>query len=122
MLHFEKQTGIIIGIAFQIHNLLGKGFLEIVYKDAMEYELRKRNIPYEREKEYSIWYKEVILPHKFYADFVVFGNIIVEIKAQEGIADVHYAQTINYLRVSGCKVGLILNFGESSMKLKRIVL
>ncbi len=122
MLKLEQETRLIIGIAFEIHSLLGKGFLEIVYKDAIEYELRKRQISFEREKEYVIYYKDIILPHKFYADFVVFGKIIVEIKAQVGIADVHYAQTINYLRVSGCTVGLILNFGEGSLKMKRVVL
>jgi GxxExxY protein len=118
----QQETKLLIGIAFEIHTILGKGFLEIVYKDAMEYELKKRSIDYAREKEYIVAYKDIILPHKFYADFVVFNKVIIEIKSQEGIADVHYAQTINYLRVSGCKVGLILNFGEGSLKLKRIVL
>lgn len=122
MLHLEQETSLIIGIGFEIHNLLGKGFLEIVYKDALEYELRNRDLSYQREKEYTIHYKDSILPHKFYADFVILEKIIVEVKAQVGIADIHYAQTINYLRVSGCKVGLILNFGEGSMKVKRVVL
>jgi GxxExxY protein len=122
MLHLEQETRIIIGLAFEIHTLLGKGFLEIVYKDAIEYELRQREIVFEREKEYIISYKDIILPHKFFADFVVFGQVIVEVKAQVGIVDAHYSQTINYLRVSGCKVGLILNFGEDSVKVKRVVL
>jgi GxxExxY protein len=122
MLHLEQETKIIIGLAFEIHTLLGKGFLEIVYKDALEYELGQREISFEREKEYIIPYKGIVLPHKFYADFVVFGKVIVEVKAQAGIADAHYSQTINYLRVSGCKVGLILNFGEGSVKVKRVVL
>jgi len=118
----QDETKLLIGIAFDIHTILGKGFLEIVYKDAMEYELQKRSILYEREKEYVVPYKEITLPHKFYADFIVFNNIILEIKAKEGIADVHYSQTLNYLKVSGCKVGLILNFGEGSLKIKRVVL
>lgn len=118
----QDETKLLIGIAFDIHTILGKGFLEIVYKDAMEYELQKRSILYEREKEYIVSYKEIVLPHKFYADFIVYNNIILEIKAKEGIADVHYSQTLNYLKVSGCKVGLILNFGESSLKIKRVVL
>ncbi len=118
----QEETKLLIGIAFEIHSILGKGFLEIVYKDAMEYELKKRSFIYEREKEYIVNYKEIILPHKFYADFVVFDKVIIEIKAQEGIADVHYSQTLNYLRVSGCKVGLILNFGEGSLKVKRVIL
>jgi GxxExxY protein len=118
----QQETRLLIGIAFDIHTILGKGFLEIVYKDAMEYELKKRLIEYSREKEYIVIYKDIILPHKFYADFVVFDKVIIEIKAQEGIADVHYSQTLNYLRVSGCKVGLILNFGEGSLKVKRVIL
>jgi len=118
----HKETQLLIGIAFDIHTILGKGFLEIVYKDAMEYELKKRAVLYEREKEYVVLYKDIILPHRFYADFIVFDNVILEIKAKEGIAEVHYSQTLNYLKVSGCKVGLILNFGEPSLKIKRIVL
>ena len=118
----QPETQLLIGIAFDVHSNLGKGFLEIVYKDALEYELNQKSISYQREKEYIVNYKGIILPHKFYADFVVFDKIILEIKAKEGIADVHYSQTLNYLRVSGCKVGLILNFGESSLKIKRVVL
>ena len=118
----QEQTKLLIGIAFDIHTTLGKGFLEIVYKDAMEYELKKKSIGYEREKEYVVAYKDIILPHRFYVDFIVFNNVIVEIKAKEGIAEVHYSQTLNYLKVSGCKVGLILNFGEGSLKIKRVIL
>ena len=106
----------------EVHNNLGKGFLEIVYKDALEYEFRKNNIPFEREKEYSVNYKDIILSHKFYADFVVFDRIILEVKGMAGIADEHIAQTLNYLKVSGCKLGLIVNFGELSLQYKRVVL
>ena len=101
---------------------LGRGFLEIVYKDAIEYELRRKDIFYKREKEYTITYKDIILPHKYFADFVILNDIILEVKAQEGIAEKHYLQTINYLKVSGCKVALILNFGEDTLKIKRVVL
>ena len=106
----------------EVHNNLGKGFLEIVYKDALEYELRKNNIPFEREKEYTVKYKDIILPHKFYADFVVYDKIILEVKGMAGIADEHIAQTINYLKVAGLKLGLIVNFGELSLQYKRVVL
>ena len=117
-----KETGLIIGIGMEIHNILGRGFSEVVYKDAMAYEFKCRDIRYQREKEYSVKYKEITLPHKFYADFVVFDNIILEIKAQRGIAMEQYAQMINYLAVSGCKIGIILNFGESSLIFKRVIL
>ena len=118
----QEETDVIIGIGIEIHKILGAGFLEIVYKDAYEYEYRKRNIIYEREKEYEILYKDSILPHKFYADFVVFNKVIVEIKAKEGgIAEEDYAQTLNYLKVSGCKIGLILNYGKLKLEIKRAI-
>ena len=113
---------VIIGIAMEVHRTLGRGFSEIVYKDAMEYEMNEKHIEYKREKEFLIKYKKVILPHKFFADFVVFDAVILEIKAQKGIVEEHYAQTINYLAASKCKVGLILNFGEASLIFKRVIL
>jgi len=78
---------ILIGKCFEVHNNLGPGFLEIVYKDALEYEFQMANISYEREKEYIVNYKNIILPHKFFADFVIFDKIILEVKAVSGIAD-----------------------------------
>lgn len=89
----QIETDLIIKIGIDIHKLLGAGFLEIVYKDAFEYEFRNKPILYEREKEYQINYKTTVLPHRFYADFVVFDKIILEIKAKEGgIAEEDYAQ------------------------------
>jgi GxxExxY protein len=116
-----EETDLIIGIGIEIHKILGHGFLEIVYKDAYEYEFKQRLIQYEREREFSIPYKKIILPHKFFADFVVMDKVILEIKAKDGIADEDYAQTINYLKCSGCKVGLILNFGRLKLDIKRVV-
>lgn len=110
----QEETYLLNGIAMEIHRTLGRGFLEIVYKDALELELR--------EREYSVDYKGTILPHKFYADFVVLNDIIVEVKAQKGIADDHYSQVLNYLAVSKCKIGLIFNFGEPSLVIKRVIL
>ena len=118
----QDETYLLNGIAMEIHRTLGRGFLEIVYKDALEFELRKREILFEREKEYSVEYKGSVLPHKFYADFVVLNDIIVEVKAQSGIVDEHYAQVLNYLAVSKCKIGLIYNFGEPSLVIKRVIL
>lgn len=118
----QEETYLLNGIAMEIHRILGRGFLEIVYKDALELELRKREILYLREKEYTVEYKGTILPHRFYADFVVLNDIIVEVKAQKGIADEHYSQVLNYLAVSKCKIGLIYNFGEPSLVIKRVIL
>ncbi|MFZ1290396.1 MAG: GxxExxY protein [Melioribacteraceae bacterium] len=111
-----------IGKCFEVHNNLGHGFLEIDYKDALEYEFRKSNIPFEREKEYLINYKNIILPYKFFADFVLFDKIILEIKSTSGIAEEYIAQAINYLKVSNNKLALIVNFGELKLNYKRIVL
>lgn len=118
----QTETYEIIGVCMEVHRNLGHGFLEIVYKDALEFEFKKQSIPYEREKEYDVEYKGVILPHKFYADFIVFNNVILEVKASKGVADEHYAQVINYLAVSKCKIGLLINFGDPSLYSKRIIL
>jgi GxxExxY protein len=118
----KEETGIIIGLGYEIHRQLGPGFLEIVYKDAFEQELQLNEMPYEREKKFEINYKGVVLNHKFHADFVVINDVILEIKAKHGgIANEDLAQTINYLKVSGCKVGLILNFAKTKLEIKRVV-
>ena len=119
---YQDETYKIIGICFDVHNQLGPGFAEIVYKDAQEYEFRTQNIFFEREVEYSVFYKTVVLPHKFYADFVVFEHIILEVKGIQRLAREHIAQTINYLKVSGNDVGLLVNFGETKLTYKRLVL
>ncbi|MEP6467476.1 MAG: GxxExxY protein [Parafilimonas sp.] len=119
---FNEETGRIIGIGIEIHKMLGAGFLEIVYKDAFEYEFLLNEIFFEREKEYQIEYKNTILRHKFYADFIVFENVILEIKAKEGgIAEEDLAQSLNYLKCSGCKVALILNFAKLKLEIKRVI-
>lgn len=101
---------------------LAQVFLEIVYKDALEFEFRKAAIPFEREKMYEVNYKGNILPHKFYADFVVNENIIIEVKGVAGITEEFVAQAINYLKVSQNKLALIVNFGELKLNYKQIVL
>lgn len=118
----QKESYEIIGICMEIHRILGKGLLEIVYKDAIEYEFKQRNIQYEREKKYEVAYKGIILPHFFYADFIVFDKIILEVKAQKGIVDEHISWVINYLAISRCQLGLIVNFGENSLVTKRVIL
>ncbi len=118
---YKEEFYKIIGICMEVHRQLGRGFLEIIYKDALEYEFRKNNIPFEREKGYEIPYKEIILQHKYYADFVVFDKIIIEVKAVNGIIDEFIKQTLNYLSASNNKLGIIVNFGEDSLKYKRLV-
>ena len=118
----QELTGRIIGLGIEIHKILGAGFLEIVYKDAFECEFATNEISFDREKEFKIPYKKIILNHKFYADFIVFDSVILEVKAKEGgIAEEDYAQTINYLKCSGCKIGLILNFAKLKLEIKRVI-
>ncbi|CAA9201624.1 hypothetical protein FLACOL7796_03852 [Flavobacterium collinsii] len=105
----------------EIHRILGGGLLEIVYKDALEYEFKKHNIPFQREKEYSIKYKDIVLAHKFYADFVIYDEIILEVKASKDIIDEYTAQTINYLRLADSDLGIIVNFNKKSLQHKRVI-
>ena len=119
---YKEASYKIIGICFDVHNNLGAGFLEIVYKDALEYEFKKAGISFQREVEYKVNFKDFILPHKFYADFVVFDKIILEVKAINKIADEHIAQSNNYLKVSGNKLALLVNFGNLKLQSKRIIL
>jgi len=119
---YKEESYNIIGKCMEVHNNLGAGFLEVVYKDALELEFSDNLIPYDREQKYEVNYKGTILPHKFYADFVVFDNIILEIKAIKSISDESVAQAINYLKVSNNKLALIVNFGEHRLNYRRIVL
>ena len=105
----------------EVHRNLGIGFKEAVYKDALEVEFKNQQIPFIREKQYKIEYKGVILPHKYYADFIVYNSIILEVKSAASIIDNFVAQTINYLKASGIKLGIIENFGERSFTHKRVV-
>ena|ERR1051325_601509 len=119
---YKEECYKIVGLAMEVHRILGKGFSEAVYKDALELEFNRVYIPSEREKLYDILYKGVILKHKYKADFVVFNKIILEVKSSKAIADEHVKQTLNYVAAANIKLGLILNFGEDSLKSKRIVL
>lgn len=119
---FREESFKIVGKCMEVHNNLGAGFLESVYKDALEIEFKSAGIYYEREKIYDINYKGIILPHKFCADFVVFDKIILEVKSVSKFRDEFIAQSINYLKVSGNQLALIANFGELKLNTKRIVL
>ena len=118
----KEESYQIIGICIEVHNNLGAGFSEIVYKDALELEFKNAKIEYSREKEYTVNYKGIILSHKFYADFVIFDKIILEVKGKNKIADEDIAQCINYLKISENNLALLVNFGEPKLNYKRIVL
>lgn len=119
---FKEESYKITGICFEVHNNLGPGFHEIVYRDALEYEFKKANIPFHREKEYKVNYKGIVLPHQFYADFVLYDKIILEVKAVKRFSDEFTAQCLNYLKVSDNKLALLVNFGDIKLRSKRIVL
>ncbi len=121
-LYLKEEVFKIIGLCMEVHKILGKGHSEVVYKDALEYEFKLNNITFEREKEYKIHYKDIILARKYNADFVVFGEIIFEVKAVSQLTNSDVKQTLNYLASSKNKLGLLVNFGEDSLKYKRIIL
>jgi GxxExxY protein len=119
---YKEDAYKIIGICMEVHNELGKGFNEVVYGDALEIEFIDNNISYSRERKFNINYKGNLLPHKYKADFIIDDKIILEIKAISGLTLAHTKQTLNYLAVSSLKLGLLINFGEDSLKYKRIIL
>ena len=117
----KDENYAIVGLCMEVHRLLGCGLLEIVYKDALEIEFRNHNIPYQREREFSIEYKGIILPHKFYADFIVYDDIILEVKSVKEISNDHLAQTLNYMKLADTPVGIIANFQNKSLVHKRLI-
>ncbi len=113
MIYFKQESYNITGAAIHVYNVLGLGFLEAVYQEALELEFRKRKTPYEREKELTISYEGKVLKQTYRADFVCYNNIIVELKAVARLDDAHRSQVYNYLKATGLKLGLLLNFGNA---------
>lgn len=105
----------------EVHKELGMGFKEAVYKEALAMEFKEHDIPHSREKRFRIEFKGKILRHQYPADFIVYENIILEVKAVPIIIDSFVAQTINYLKASGLKLGIIANFGQRSFVHKRVL-
>ncbi|MBX7180841.1 MAG: GxxExxY protein [Bacteroidia bacterium] len=119
---YKTESSEIINCCYEVFNHLGPGFLESLYKDALMEEFKIRKIPFEREKQFIVKYKNQLLRHYYYADFVVWDKIILELKTVSAINDQLLAQGINYLKVSGNQLALIVNFGENPIKIKRVVL
>ncbi|MBQ8679358.1 MAG: GxxExxY protein [Treponema sp.] len=111
----------IVGAAMKVHSELGSGFLESVYQEALALEFNSAKIPFEKEKELEIFYSGRKLTKKFYADFICFGSIIVELKAISELRQEHIAQVMNYLKATKTRVGVLINFGERSLKYKRVI-
>jgi GxxExxY protein len=108
----KEEVYAIIGAAIEVYNQLGSGFLEAVYQEAMELELEWRVIPFEPQKELCIFYKGRCLEKRYFADFVCFGSVLVELKAVDEIGSKDESQMLNYLKATGLRVGVIINFGD----------
>lgn len=118
---YKDLTYRIIGIAMEIHRELGPGFLEAVYEEVMADELKTGKIAFENQVKLNIYYKEKKLKKQYQADFIVDGKIVVELKGITTLTELDEAQMINYLKATGLKVGLLVNFGGKSLEWKRIV-
>ena len=122
MLYHGKESYDITGAAMHVYNTLGPGFLEAVYQEALAIEFKKRGIPYEQEKELKVFYDGQELKQTYRADFVCYGNIIVELKAVSELDNSHRSQVYNYLKATGYKLGIIFNFGSrEELQYERVV-
>lgn len=117
----DPRTYAIIGAAMEVHRQLGCGFLEAVYQEALALEFAARNIPFRAQIELPVFYKGAQLECSYKPDFVCFDCVIVEIKALSQIGGLEDAQVLNYLKVSGFEIGLLLNFGKTSLESKRFI-
>ena len=120
MLILEEETGKIINACMNVFNELGNGFLEPVYQEVLAIEFHYQKIPYEQEKKLQITYRGKTLEKEYYADFVCFNSVIVELKAVNTLVRAHKSQVLNYLNATKLQVGLLINFGGASLKWERI--
>ena len=120
MLLYQELTNRILNACYTVHNELGCGFLEKVYQEALEVQLSEMDIPFEREKHLPITYHGKVLKCDYIADFVVDNKVIIELKAVTEMSPIFEAQTINYLRATGIKVGLLINVGIRQLQIKRL--
>jgi GxxExxY protein len=118
---YKNESYQIVGAAIEVHKELGCGFLEAVYQEALALELTNKNIKFSREVSLPIMYKGQKLLKHYSPDFVCFDSIIVELKAVSIIESRHEAQVLNYLKATGYRLGLLINFGETSLIYKRLV-
>ncbi|MDE0011458.1 MAG: GxxExxY protein [Candidatus Poribacteria bacterium] len=122
-LKYKDVTQKIIGAAFEVHKFLGNGFQEVIHQRALAIEMRKAGLEFVREIEQNIYYKDFPEPiGTRRADFVVAQKVLVELKAINALEDVHIVQTLNYLRAYRLEVALLINFGEKSLRYKRLIL
>jgi GxxExxY protein len=118
----DEQTSAIIGAAIEVHRELGRGFLEPVYQEALSKEFRRRDVPFQREVHLPIVYKGKQLACTYKADFICFDSIVVELKALATLTGIEQSQVLNYLKATGLRRGLLINFGGERTQCKRLVL
>jgi len=118
----DEETYAIIGAAMAVHKELGHGFLEAVYQEALAIELAAKGVLFEREKAIPVRYRDQILTTSYRADFICFGNVIVEIKALQELSGTEEAQILNYLKATTLPKGLLINFGAPSLQYRRFIL
>jgi GxxExxY protein len=119
---FKDEVYAIMGAAMEVHKELGSGFLEAVYQEALEIEFSNRKIPFESQRNLRINYKDRVLEKVYIADFICFEQILVELKAQGYLTGKEEAQVLNYLKATGLKLGVVINFGSSpKLEWKRLV-
>ncbi|QHI69202.1 GxxExxY protein [Tichowtungia aerotolerans] len=120
---YKEESFAIIGACFNVYNDKGCGFLEPVYQECMEIELKFQNIPSEPQRKLDLFYRDQKLEHFYQPDFVCFEKIILELKAVDKIMDAHRAQVLNYLHATGFKLGIIVNFGHyPDLEYERVIL
>ena len=119
---YKEESYKIIGACMEVHKTLGSGFLEAVYQEALAIEFSKQGIPFNKEEKLNIHYKGVTLNKEYIADFICYNSIIIELKALSKLNGDHTAQVLNYLKATGFQLGLLINFGSSSLQYKRLVL
>ncbi|HKJ87371.1 MAG TPA: GxxExxY protein [Gammaproteobacteria bacterium] len=117
----DPQTYALIGAAMSVHSELGHGFLEAVYQEALAWELHFQSVPFRREVSLPVWYRGNQLACSYRADFLAYGNIVVELKAVPELTGKEEAQVLNYLKATGCEKGLLLNFGAPRLQYERLV-
>jgi GxxExxY protein len=120
--HAAPETHAILGALIEVHRELGPGYLEAVYQEAACIEFGLRGVPFEREKTLRIWYKGEELGVHYRADFICFGNVLVEFKAQVSMGGPEEAQMLNYLRATRLQVGLLVNFGDEKLRIRRFLM
>jgi GxxExxY protein len=117
---YKELTFAVIGAAMEVHGTLGPGFLEAVYQVALERELTLRGISFEKQVKLPVTYKDVLVG-EYFADFIIDGKLIVEIKAVSNLNSQHQAQAMHYLAATGCRLALLLNFGTGSLQHRRVI-